>query len=290
MAGIGNETRTSILPQMDMSQKGPGMFGPDYDFADNLPLPGQVGVRDGGSLRDVADAVKGAAYYVDMIGFGQSSSFLTRGMPVKPLGVNTFMRTGFTCSNGADMWTYVPGIPKGDALGKRVQAGLASSGLPPMKGMAPGMLEDIKDALDPVPVVNTIFGSGFPTCKLDLQPVGDQDGNLQNPSTKKYYIENPETVERINGRAYQRRWVKDKDTTQAQWEREPKLFCPDGYPRANHQDRDCTKPVKTRSFTPPAEGFQVDPAAIGIPVVLGLTTIATLILIKVGLDAALKRV
>ena len=285
MAGIGNETRTSILPQMDMSAQGPGVFGPDYDFADNLPLPGQVGVRDGGSLGDVVDAVKGAAFYVDMIGFGEPSSFLTRGLPVKPLGVNTFMKTGFTCSNGAEMWTYVPGIPKGDALGTRVRDGLRSSGLPGMRGMAPGILEDVKDGLNPIPLVNTVFGTGYPSCRLDLQPVGDQDGRIQNPSTKKSYIENPETVEMIKGRAHQRRWVKDTDITQAQWNSTPKTFCPDGYPKAYHKDRDCTKPVTKRDFTPPKEGFT---GSLEIPLAIGLATVATLILLKVGVDSVFR--
>jgi hypothetical protein len=282
MAGIGNETRTSILPTIDMNANTPGMFGPDYDFADNLPLPGQVGVRDGGGLNDVVDAVKGAAFYVDMIGFGEPSSFLTRGLPVKPLGVNTFMKTGNTCSNGAEMWTYVPGIPKGDALGERVKAGLRSSGLPGMRGMAPGMLEDIKDALNPMPVVNTVFGSGFPSCRLERQPVGDQDGNIQNPGSKKFYVDNPETVERVGRQSFQSRWVKDKDITQSQWEATPKVFCPDGYPKAYHEKGDCKKKITKRDFTPPREGFT---GSVGIPLAIGLGTIATLILLKVGVDA-----
>lgn len=251
MAGTGLETRTNILPTPNIPTKVPGVFGPDYSFADNLPLPGQVGVRDGGNLSDVVDAVKGAAYYIDMIGFGESSSPLTRGMPVKPLGVNTWMRTGQKCSNGADMWMYVEGIPKGDALGKRVQDGLRSAGLPGMRGLAPGILEDAKGALDPFPVMSAVFGSGFPLCRLESKPVGDQDGNIQNKATGNYYVENPETVVRRDGRPHQARWVMDRSLDQASWEKAQKTHCPNGLPKKNHRDNDCSKDIISNQ-----QGFQ----------------------------------
>ena len=102
--GGGNDNRTSILPAQDTSSI--GTTPPNYSFADELPMPDQIGVRRGGSLNDVADAVRGIAYYSDMIGFGGPSTGLTRGMPNKPfpMGVNHYLRTMTKCSNGADMW------------------------------------------------------------------------------------------------------------------------------------------------------------------------------------------
>jgi hypothetical protein len=251
MSGIGLEKRTSILPVPEIPQKTPGVFGPDYSFADNIPLPGQVGVRDGGNLSDVIDAMKGAAFYVDTIGFGEPSSRLTQGMPLKPLGVQTWMRTGLKCSNGADAWMYVDGIPKGNALGKRLQDGLKSAGLPGMRGLAPGILEDVQSALDPVPIMGAVFGSGFPRCRFEIKPVGDQDGRIQNPGSGAFYIENPETVIQRNGRPHQGRWVQETTLDQTSWEKAPKTHCPNGFPKQNHRDNDCKKELQSNRM----EGF-----------------------------------
>jgi hypothetical protein len=277
MAGTGLETRANILPVPEIPQNVPGVFGPDYSFADNIPLPGQVGVRDGGSFNDVLDSVKAAAFYVDTIGFGESSSFLTRGMPLTPLGVRTWMRTGLKCSNGADAWMYVDSVPQGDAVGKRVQMGLASAGLPAMKGLAPGILEDVKSALDPVPIMGAVFGSGYPQCRFEEKIVGDQYGFIQNQATQAYYIENPETVVRKNNIPFQGRWVQEKNIEQAAWEKAPKTHCPNGFPKRNHRDNDCKKELQSRKmdgFTDYNDGSSVKEivvAAVVAGVALGLT-------------------
>lgn len=268
MAGIGLESRTSILPIPEIP-KGPGVFGPDFSFADNIKLPGEIGVRDGSELGDVTDAVKGVAYYVDTIGFGESSNPLTKDMGLKPIGVNFWMRTGLKCSNGADMWQYVDGIPKGDSLGQRVADGLRSAGMPGMRGLAPGIVEDAKAALNPVPVMEAVFGSGYPNCRFEKRPVGDQDGRIKNPSTGKYYIENPETV--VNGQ--QGRWVYSESLTKAQWDQAEKTHCPDGYPKKNHRDMNCNDRLESLQ-----EGF-IDDSNKKI-ILLGLAIISSLLLLK----------
>ena len=79
---LGNETRSSVLPTAFPTQE---LLGPSYSFADELPTPNRVGVRRSNSLSSVIDAAKGAMYYVDMIGFGESSSFFTRGLGTSPV-------------------------------------------------------------------------------------------------------------------------------------------------------------------------------------------------------------
>ena len=255
MAGTGLERRTSILPTPDLTPMGPGLLGPNYSFADNLPLPGQVGVRDGDDLGAVIDSVKAIGYYVDMIGFGESSSPLSRGVGPgggpKALGVRTWMKTGLRCSNGADMWMHLDGVPQGTALGKRVSDGLRSAGLPGMRGLAPGIMEDAQSALDPIPIAKTIFGTGFPQCKLDTQPVGDQDGGIQNTATGAYYVQNHESVFNQGGRSVQRRWAFDRDLTQDNWNKTEKTHCPDGYRKGNHAGGDCNGALQDRT-----EGFE----------------------------------
>ena len=267
MAGTGLETRTSILPTPAIPQ-GPGVFGPDYSFADNIKLPGEIGVRDGDSLTDVVDAVKGVGYYVDTIGFGESSSPLTRDMGLKPIGVNFWMKTGLTCSNGADMYQYVEGIPKGDALGQRISDALRSSGMPGMRGLAPGIVEDAKAALNPVPVLEAVFGSGYPVCRFEKRPVGDQDGRIVNPATGKSYVENPETV--VDGQ--QGRWVYAGSMSKAEWDRSPKTHCPSGYPKKNYRDMNCNDRLESLS-----EGFENRNLTNGVLVVAALVGIMVLV-------------
>jgi hypothetical protein len=148
------------------------------------------------------------------------------------------------------MWMYNAGVPTGEALGKRVKDGLASAGLPGMRGLAPGILEDAQAALNPVPIVKALFGSGFPRCRLVEQEVGDQDGVIQNPATGDYYVEDKDSVYKRNGRSYQRRWAYDSDLSQSQWENEKKTHCPDGYRLENHANYNCKMALQSRQ-----EGF-----------------------------------
>jgi hypothetical protein len=263
------EENDETIPVTQAKEVGPGMFGPNYSFADNLPLPGQVGVRDGDTLTDVVDSVKAVSYYVDMIGFGEASSGLSRGVGPgggpKPLGVNSWLETSQVCSNGANMWVYMEGIPTGEALGKRVKDGLKSAGLPGMRGLAPGMLEDAQSALNPMPVIRSIFGSGLPSCRLVEKEVGDQDGEIQNVATKEYYVHDKNSVVKKDGRSYQKRWTYDKDLTQKQWDKAKKTHCPNGYRKENHLNRDCSKALLSRS-----EGFEVNRSWINVGLVTAI--------------------
>ncbi len=273
---VGLESRNNILPVPAIPDKTPGVFGPDFSFGDQIALPGQVGVRSGDSFGDVLDSVKAVAFYADTIGFGEPSSSLTQGMPLKPLGVNTWIRTGMTCSNGAEMWIYQQGIPTGNALGKRLADGLESAGLPRLRGLAPGILEDVQEALNPVPVMSAVFGSGYPACRFEEKPVGDQDGNIQNPATKAYYIENPETVKKQGGVALQGRWVQDAMLTKDQWENTPKTHCPDGFPLKSHKDGKCENPLISMSM----EGFRDTAQAAWTAGLLAAAALGTLILLR----------
>lgn len=205
----GSEERSSILP--NMAPTGLGFFGSPYNPADAMKTPSQLGIRVGDSIGDVVNAVKGVGFYIDQIGFGAPSTGLTNGMPLKPLGVNYFLNTGSQCSNGADMWEYVEGIPNGDAMGATVKQAMNDMGLPPLKGLAPGMIEDVKNALNPSPLMNTLLGSGYPQCKPVTMQVGDSYGRIRDPTTGESWISDPETaVDKGNGYV-QTKWVIDTD-------------------------------------------------------------------------------
>jgi hypothetical protein len=232
----GNETRESILPNSQPA--GFGYLGSPYNVADSLLSPAQVGVHKGDDMGSVIDAVKGVAFYTDQIGFGNSSSKLTQGMPLKPLGLNYFMNTGQTCSNGAQMYQYFEGIPTGNALGKNVQRAMKEMGMPALQGLVPGMIEDAEGALNPGPLLNAMLGTGYPQCRLVKRQVGDAYGHIQDPNDGTVWIEQPETaVKGPDGLMYQERWIQDTDSQgnpisldRDMWVSEPKTMNPDGSP------------------------------------------------------------
>jgi hypothetical protein len=210
---FGNETRKQILPEVSQSEV--GWKSPNYDYSGELMPPNEVGVRSGDSLSDVVDAVKGMAYYSDMIGFGQSSTSLTSGFgpdKLRPLGVNYFMPTYQKCPNGEKMWMYVKGIPEGNVLGDRVKTAMDKMGLPGLRGMAPGMLEDAQTALNPVPIVQAVLGKPYPDCEEVTLPVGDSLGRLKESAQGGTVWIPEDQVVMKDGKPHQTHWVQKKDT------------------------------------------------------------------------------
>ena len=232
----GSETRQQILPAGVPSSM--GFFGSSYNPTDDLPAPPDIGARAGDNLSDVVNAVKGVAYYTDMIGFGDSTSSFTQGMGVRPLGVNYFLPTGQTCSNGAEMQQYINGIPTGTALGQRVAESMSRMGLPPLKGLAPGIIEDAEGALNPLPLMGAVFGSGYPVCQRVELPVGNSQGKTgptgdANDTT--WIATKPNKITRRDGKAFQTAWVQATDSNgnpitidRDAWEKTPKTYNFDG--------------------------------------------------------------
>jgi len=262
----GNEQRSSILPTMAPS--GIGFFGSPYKPADAMKTPPQIGVTVGDSMGDVISGVKGVGFYIDQIGFGAPSTGLTNGMPLKPLGVNYFMKTGMTCSNGADMWQYMKGITEGDALGPKMQSVMEEMGLPPLKGLAPGMIEDVEHGLNPAPLMGALFGSGYPQCELREMAVGDAYGRIADDTTGESWISEPETAYSRGGTYYQKRWMQKMDShgqpiqmTRDEWVAAKKTFRPDGRP--------VTPPV-AEAFC----GFMRKPGTVAVIGVLCLLALA----------------
>ena len=183
-----------------------GYFGPEYSFADDIKLPGQIGVRQEPSFSAILDSVGGINYYIDTLAFGSPTGF--NGQQMNPLGVRYYLNTGMRCSNGATMSEYFDGVTKGNLLRKRVEQGLASAGLPGLKGLVPGMLENARDALDPRPIFAAVSGTGYPVCQKVSCPVGTVNGQTANSETpEKPYILGSWDLK--NGLPHQTRWVQD---------------------------------------------------------------------------------
>ena len=247
----GAESRTQILPSSE--PRGIGFLGPDYDYADRLIPPNAIGVRKEGSLRAVVDGIRGVGYYVDTIAFGQSGGGLTRGLPFQRYGVNYFVKNGAKCSNGADAYTYMELIPKGDAFGENVRKAVQGIGLAELRGLAPGVIEDVKAATDVRPLMKALMGSGYARCELVTKPVGDELGRIQSPEGKPWTDE-PSTVQYVNGRSFQTRWVVKDSISKSEYDDEMKKF---------KENNGLLNPDGTSIETAPTEAFMNGGQSIG---------------------------
>jgi hypothetical protein len=196
------------------------LLGPKYDYTNEIAAPSEIGVRQGGSFDDVMGAVAGVNYYVDAIGFGQSTGIAkARGLQNQRLGIRYFMNTGMKCSNGADMYEYIDNVPKGlpGRVGNEVQKTLGVQ----MRGLAPGILEDATSALNPIRLFSAAMGTGYARCKQVTQPVGDDRGRLRSPYDNTVWVK--DAVQYQNGRPVQTRWVFDKDVSQQEYDATRKI-------------------------------------------------------------------
>jgi hypothetical protein len=253
----GLENRKQILPSQE--PKGFDFLGPDYNYADEIFGPSAIGVKRGSSFDDVSKAISGMAYYMDTIAFGESSNPLSSRFKnqFKRYGVNYFLKTGAKCSNGADMYQYIETIPKGDAMGKNIAREVQAMGLTQMRGLAPGIIEDAKAAMNPAPLLGAMMGSGYPRCKLATKPVGDEFGFTRDADGKPW-VEDPTTLVQCgkgqdgnwytNGQKWQEldrnrpppigspmrpcqtKWIVDKMVSKEVWDSDPKTLNPDGTP------------------------------------------------------------
>jgi hypothetical protein len=171
------------------------------------------------------------------------------------------------------MWIYVNGIPKGDLFGNKVKEALRRLNLPNLQGLAPGILEDARDGLNPVPIANAVFGTGYAKCKQVELPVGDHFGRLKNVDGKEMVRPlYPGDIKMMNGRPHQKRFVFDKWLTKEEWDKENQsaTFCPDGSVLADHDENDCKKPIMKK------EGFVNRGGETSLPVALLLALAAAL--------------
>jgi hypothetical protein len=173
------------------------------------------------------------------------------------------------------MWVYVNGIPKGDALGKRAQTAMQQAGLPSLRGLAPGILEDAQAALNPAPIVDAVFGTGYVKCKSVKLPVGDAQGRIKGRDGKEWIRAlYPGDIQYDGSTPTQTRWVLDRQIRQEEFDAEEKVFCPDGSQKKSHPEGDCAKPM-TAGFV---GDMRPATAETTVPVVLVLFTLTALYL------------
>jgi hypothetical protein len=124
------------------------------------------------------------------------------------------------------MYEYIDGTPKGDLLGAKVGREIKNTMGVGLRGMAPGMLEDARDALNPMPIINIATGTGYVKCREVTLPIGDGNtsvfddkGNLVGPN--KEIWANPPIVSK-DGIPYQTRWIFDTFINQVEYDKTKK--------------------------------------------------------------------
>jgi hypothetical protein len=141
--------------------------------------------------------------------------------------------------------------------------------LPNLQGLAPGILEDARDGLNPVPIANAVFGTGYAKCKQVSLPVGDHFGRLKNIDGKETVRSAfPGDLKMIGGKPHQTRFVFDKWLTKEEWDKENQsaAYCPDGSLIANHLENNCSKGlIRKEGFENPSN----DPS-VAVAVLLAL--------------------
>jgi hypothetical protein len=195
----------------------------EYSYSQSIPAPKSIGVGEG-----IYESIRGVQYYSDVLMYGAPSNGLTDGMDIRPAGANYFVKTGQKCSNGADTWTYVEGIPVGDSLGKTMTRALRETGYPPLKGLAPGAIEDTKFTLNFSELVGTLFNGALPVCKQVTLPVGDIRGNIVDKDGNRF-VEGG--VFSRNGKYYQTQWIQDYTVKKFEHDCAVKTHNPDGTAR-----------------------------------------------------------
>lgn len=197
-------------------------LGPDYSPLDSILTPSQRGVNVAPSIESVKNAVDSISYYNDVL-------------LKTPLGLRYWTETGFTCSNGAKMYRYNDTVPKG--LTNNTTS----------KGLFPGMIEDAFKAVDVSEIGSLMSSSGFPQCKWEERPVGDQSGRIEAPDRTPYIVDMPQSV--LPG-SKQGRWVFEKWISEEEWQQTPKTFCADGYKPSQHDGNTCSGSLKTANHEP----------------------------------------
>jgi hypothetical protein len=209
-----------------------GLLGPYYSFGDQLPTPSELGIHRSGWVPDVLRAAGGINYYVDAIGFGESTTFSRELVGnQRPLGLRFFIKTGQQCSNGADMYEYVNTVPSGmpGVVGEKVKGTLGVD----LRGMAPGIMEDAAEAMNPLPIFKATMESGYAKCKQVTLPVGDEYGRISSPfDASDVWIKDPAFPKNVgNGehkgvsggsKPHQTRWVFDQSISMEEYNATPK--------------------------------------------------------------------
>ncbi len=138
------------------------IFGPSYNYTDNIKMPSELGMSSEGSLSVLAKDIKGIIAYIEILVSGTGAASRTG----KPLGNKFFFKTNATCKdinsgNIVDRYMYIDNVPDGSIPFISQAMGVQMS---EFKGLIPGALGNL-NALNPLQLFQAFQMGGQPDCR-----------------------------------------------------------------------------------------------------------------------------
>ena len=156
-------------------------LGEDYPYQNNIKPPGDISIRETGTMPQLGRNINGMKEYADLLITGNSRASVTGG----PLGNKYFLKTGAqcqavdTCTAGeqncqdVDRYIYINNIP--DGIGANFTGG---------RGLIPGAIESL-NVLNPMAIFRAFKDGSNPRCQmLKMQTVD----NNNNSSSESHYV------------------------------------------------------------------------------------------------------
>ena len=150
---------------------GENVLGPKYEYHTKVKSPKEMGMSPRGSMKALADDVKGLIAYVELLVEGGGNANRTG----KPLGDRFFLKTASKCKDvntkkDVDRYHYVNNQIDGklNLPGFSVNTGL--------KGLIPGVIGDVTK-INPMGLIKGFVEGGKPWCKKVRKKVIDNNSN-----------------------------------------------------------------------------------------------------------------
>jgi hypothetical protein len=158
------------------------LLGPDYNYANNINAPSDIGMSDSGSLSALAKDVGGLISYVELLVEGTGKASKTG----QPLGDKFFLQTGAKCvdtatNNEVDRYIYVNNVPTGNI--PFVSSGMGVN-FSEFRGLIPGTMSGM-NVFNPFNIMRGFLSGSKPSCQEITMEVIDVNNNK---STETHYV------------------------------------------------------------------------------------------------------
>jgi len=172
-----------------MSNTTSNFLGEDYPYQNNIKSPGNIGIRDTGTMPQLGRNINGMREYSNLLLTGNSRASVSGG----PLGNKYFLKTGAQCRaaetcdssqincKDVDRYIYINNIPGGNI--PFISNGTGSN-FSFARGLIPGALESL-NVLNPMAIFRAFRDGSNPRCQmLKMQTVD----NNNNRSSESHYV------------------------------------------------------------------------------------------------------
>jgi len=138
------------------------ILGPNYNYADGIKNPTELGMSSKGSIKTLGKDIDGLVSYIEVLVTGKSNASKTGG----PLGGKFFMKTGGKCvdkitGQETDRYVYMNNVPQGN-----IPLLSSSSGMKfdDMRGLIPGAMGNLA-AFNPFNLLGAFASESTPECQ-----------------------------------------------------------------------------------------------------------------------------